>query len=238
MTEFKHFISLGYFCSIALELNRIGLRDCSSPFDWCISDWIGVETVIDNHFKGFLDYDKLKQSSKIHSHYKNEYEIYFYHDFNEYGSLKNQLPEVQNKYKRRIDRFYKNITEPTLFIRYISSENGREEIDYIEKNYSNIIEKLRQFNNKNDIIFIANKEIQSSLVPIYLVEKDENDDVARKPLDKCEQLKTYLTTLGDSLTEKNKKRDLKYRKHYLILNEISKIPKKLFCKEYIHDKQY
>lgn len=41
MKKYENFISLGYFCSVALELQRLGLRSCSSPFDWCISEWSG-----------------------------------------------------------------------------------------------------------------------------------------------------------------------------------------------------
>ena len=33
MTDFKHFISLGSFCSVALDLEALGLRDASMPFD-------------------------------------------------------------------------------------------------------------------------------------------------------------------------------------------------------------
>ena len=39
--EYKHFISLGYFCSVAMELERFGLRSESGPFDWVISDMRG-----------------------------------------------------------------------------------------------------------------------------------------------------------------------------------------------------
>ena len=35
--EFKNYISLGYFCEVAKDLERLGLRNQSSPFDWVIS---------------------------------------------------------------------------------------------------------------------------------------------------------------------------------------------------------
>ena len=34
---FDHVISLGWFCSPAHEIRRIGLRDASYPFDWLIT---------------------------------------------------------------------------------------------------------------------------------------------------------------------------------------------------------
>lgn len=52
---YKHVISLGYFCSVALELERIGLRNTAYPFDWCISDFSGVIEAIENGFSEWLD---------------------------------------------------------------------------------------------------------------------------------------------------------------------------------------
>lgn len=34
---FKHIISLGHFCGVAQELERLGLRDASYPFEWLIT---------------------------------------------------------------------------------------------------------------------------------------------------------------------------------------------------------
>lgn len=56
-TNYKHVISLGFFCSVALELERKGVRDASYPFDWLISDFQGVIKVIENRFYDFLNID-------------------------------------------------------------------------------------------------------------------------------------------------------------------------------------
>lgn len=32
--EYENVISLGYFCSVASEIERLGLRRHSGPFDW------------------------------------------------------------------------------------------------------------------------------------------------------------------------------------------------------------
>lgn len=118
-----NYISLGYFCSVASELEKLGLRTESSPFDWVISDFEGDINNIKNHFADYLDYIFLSQDKQNREIYKNiKYNICFFHDFNKYTSLKKQLPHVAEKYNRRIERFYKSITSPTLFIRYISDE--------------------------------------------------------------------------------------------------------------------
>ena len=59
---FKHIISLGHFCGVAQELERLGLRDASYPFDWLITKREPLHRLINNHFDGFLEYDNLYQS--------------------------------------------------------------------------------------------------------------------------------------------------------------------------------
>lgn len=84
-----NYISLGYFCSVASELEKFGLRTESSPFDWVISDFEGVIENIKNHFSGYLDYELLAQNASNCTIYKNtKYNISFFHDFNNYEPLK------------------------------------------------------------------------------------------------------------------------------------------------------
>ena len=249
MKQYNHFISLGYFCSVALDLERLGLRSTSSPFDWCISNIEGVFSLIQNNFEDFLTYENLSQNIEKHECYKDDkYNIEFFHDFDKYKSLKSELPKVKEKYNRRIERFYKDIVEPTLFIRYISDEKHNKdgknvELLYIEENYDYIIGLLKSFNPNNSIIFIANEEVESDKIKIYHVKKDENDNVARKPIDKNHDLYTFLNSFelknknSNIIRYENKQKKQKqlirrsYKKIYLKLQEI-------ILKEYIHNKKY
>lgn len=87
-TNYKHVISLGFFCSVALELERKGLRDASYPFDWLISDFQGVIKVIENRFYDFLNIDFFSQNKECMHIFKNsKYNIEFYHDFTAYKPL-------------------------------------------------------------------------------------------------------------------------------------------------------
>ena len=105
----QHYISLGYFCSVASELEYLGLRNESSPFDWLISDFEGVVMSIQNNFEDFLGYDYLVQNRQCPAYYLNtKYKMQFFHDFSSYKSLQKQLPLVQKKYQRRINRFLMN----------------------------------------------------------------------------------------------------------------------------------
>ena len=246
-TDYKHYISLGSFCSVALELERIGLRETSAPFDWLITDFEGVIRAIDSHFSEWLEYKNLLQNEKFHCQYKDTYyKCMFFHDFNKYDPLESQIDSVRAKYQRRIDRFYDMIKEPTLFIRYLNDkklENGKlEELLYIEEKYDYIIEVIKSFNPDNDILFIANEGAESDIINIHSVEKDKDDYVAREFLEKMPTLDRKLRECNYENRNENlkifkkKKRKERFNKSFIV--RIIKSLKEKNKKEYIHDKQY
>lgn len=243
-----NYISLGYFCSVASELEKFGLRKESSPFDWVISDFEGVIMAIKNDFLNYLDYDYLSQCALNHEIYKNtKYNIMFVHDFDRYIPLKKQLPKVLDKYNRRISRFYESIKKPTLFIRYISDEesvNGvSKELLYIEKNYDRILKMLKTFNSSNEILFIANGGVSSSKVSIYHVTKDDNDKVSRSPFSANSDLYRKFSTEEVPNKQKNIDRYLRKEKHkklfvIVLKRKIVSVLKRIFLQEYVHEKQF
>lgn len=242
------YISLGYFCSVATELEKLGLRSESSPFDWVISDFEGVIAAVQEHFSGFLDYEYLVQDKSRREIYKNaKYNIKFFHDFNKYSSLEKQLPAVREKYNKRISRFYRSITEPTLFIRYISDEktfNGKAtELVWIENNYEQILDILRSYNKENDILFIANEGVSSNVFPIYNVKKDKNDVVSRSPIHNNVELYNRFINIDYPGKQANISRyKVKQKNNRRIHNRIKRkmltIIKHIVLKEYTHENQY
>lgn len=50
---FDNFISLGWKCKVAASIEKYGLRSCSGPFDWCVTEFKGVIETIDSNFSGF-----------------------------------------------------------------------------------------------------------------------------------------------------------------------------------------
>ena len=195
MPKYQNIISLGYFCSPAIELNHLNLRKSSQPFDWVVSgNFSKVLELIDNNFKDFLNPKFLFQYKEHPQYYRNtKYDIDFYHDFDELRSFNKQIDKIKHKYDRRISRFYKTIKEPTLFLRYICSN---KEAIYINHNYEKITKLLKSYNSDNDIIFVANKEDSylktSSDIKVWYVEKDINDGVARHFLRENSELKAYI----------------------------------------------
>ena len=242
-----NYISLGYFCSVAMELERFGLRTMSSPFDWLIVDFKGAIDAIENQFEGFLTLEYLAQSRENRSWYKNlKYQVEFRHEFDQYHSLKSQLAPVQEKYERRIRRFYETIQQPTIFVRYISDEkkiDGKaEELIWIEENFDRIDTDQRS-NQDNRIVFIANTGVQSDKIKIYQVEPDPDDAVARAPSDKNSALKDFFESAEVENKEQNlhrymEQQRLKSRTDVIFKRKTKTLLKKIFLKEYIHEKTF
>lgn len=192
--SYKNYVSLGYFCNVASDLEELGLRNTSSPFDWNISLFEGVIKAIDDEFDEFMMYDNLVQSEKYRQNYYDpKYKMWFFHDFNKYESLKKQYGKVKEKYNRRILRFLNNINEPTLFFRYILNEPGFEnELNWIEKNYEYIEKVIKKHNSQNKILYIGDELTHSDIVSIFNIQKDKDDLVARHPIINNVELKKII----------------------------------------------
>ena len=246
--RFKHFISLGSFCSVALDLEALGLREASMPFDWNIDlRFEGVIDCIEKGFEHFLDEEELRQSEEAPEHYMNRYEIQFFHDFNMWEPLSKQLPAVQDKYERRIRHFNQITAEPTLFIRYmddrIREEDGTpHELRYIEENYDHIMAVLKGLCPENELILIANSEVKSEKLKIYGVEKDKGDVVARVPREKNKELGALLDSFFGPNQEANREKGAaaaKRRKQIELKHKAEKAVAKLGLRRpYRHDKTY
>ena len=195
--KYQNIISLGFFCGPAQEIKSIGLRNASYPFDWIISNFESVLLLLKNNFKDFLKeefliIDKTEKELKETYVIKNtKYDIKFFHDFKKGYSIYEQLPEIKEKYNRRIQRLYKTIEKSTLFIRYIKDE---EELFYIIHNLEDIKKFIKSFNLNNDIIFICNNDLNDKVSNqnIYWVEKDNNYSVNRHFLKSLKSLKKFI----------------------------------------------
>ena len=246
--NYKNYNSLGYYCGVAEDLEKMGLRNRSFPFDWLISNFENVIDAIDKEFNGFMDYENLSQDLNARHHYRDDkYQFYFFHDFSPYVKLDKQYSDVRNKYYRRINRFLKTIKEPTLFVHYISAEkldknNKSVELKWIENNYGRILAVLKRYNPKNDIVFIGDETLNSEKIKIYNVKKDEKDIVSRHPIINNGELYPILSSVkfpgkNENIArykEKNKK------KSFITLLKTKAIDffANHFLKIYKHDKTY
>lgn len=156
----------------------------------------------------------------------------FFHDFSGKIPLKRQFKKVKRKYDRRIERFKRNILEPTVFIRYIKN---KEELDYWIENQEKILGLLKSYNSNNEIILIANNELKQEQkdIVVYWVEKDEDDSVARCFFDKNVELLSIIQNLRYERSNKivHKKQFCKlYRR--VINRYYAYKPEYIHCKEY------
>lgn len=247
--RFENYISLGYFCEVAKDLERLGLRNQSSPFDWVISFFPDVIDAIDKEFSDFLAFDNLSQNIYSRAHYhEDKYHIYFFHDFNAYKSLASQYGSVKDKYDRRIKRFLNTITKPTLFVRYISSEKRDEagksvELKWIEENYEYVLSVLKRFNGNNEIVFIGDDMTVSEKIKVYHVPIDDGDRVSRQPIFNNKELFQLLSVVDFPGKENNIKRYTQKQEKQnniasKILHKMHRLYKVCFCTEYHHSKVY
>ena len=84
--RYKFVISLGWFCGVAQETERIGLRCKSYPFDWILTDLETVEEMIQTGFEDFLNQDKLFQDQNVKNMYHQTGRecLTYVHDINPY----------------------------------------------------------------------------------------------------------------------------------------------------------
>lgn len=192
---FDHVISLGWFCSPALEIRRIGLRDASYPFDWLLThDFSVIINLIEKkRYIKFYNNEMLQYESDTSKWYNREYLISIFHDFDKYKKMEDQLVAVNEKYFRRMTRFYERIIEPTLFLRYVKDE---DEALYVSKHEREIINIFKGENEANEIVFIANVDLKAFLQlsnsKAYFVFPDNDDVGARSFLEQLPDLCDYI----------------------------------------------
>lgn len=223
LLKFEKIVSLGHFCSIAIELNEFGIREESYPFDWVISDFQSIIELINNDFKGFIKLSHLFQDkNKRNYYYCDLSKIWFYHDFYEKIPPAFNFLNVKRKYKRRIKRFKNLNKNTTLFIRYCADQN---EINWIKANET-LIKNI--FPN---LIFISNIYFESAF-PVFVVSPLDDDDFCKKPLHSNailnESFKMISKKKGD--VPKSKRFGIIFYKKYISLLH------KIFKKVHIHRK--
>ena len=181
------FISLGHTCSVAYQLQQLGIRKCAYPFDWVRTPTLDiVSKLLKNNFDQFIDSvkqtktsdqfpisdddnfpvkDELGNRSLI---MENKYGITFFHDFEEDYDLE----AIKYKYERRISRLYDIINDNDKItfvrdeklnnIRTASIEQFMNTILNINPNanFEIIIVVQNPSNKQNDIFKYANERVK------------------------------------------------------------------------------
>ena len=203
--RYQRVISLGYFCDVARELQRYGLRDASYPFDWVVSDIRAVLTLLEADDDGLLRLENLNRDPArphvVRDQSLGGLGVWFFNDFDADQGIEPQLPAVRAKYSRRMQRLRRSASRPTLFVRYV---HDRDEQAFLEANIGRLLGILRGLNSKNDLVLIGSVGYAetSDGLEIHLVEPDPGEDVARQFLRKDARLHRMFQRLNYPLSRR------------------------------------
>ena len=114
--------SIGSDCGCAWHLVNNRLRIASYPLDWIMSWYrgvMGIAELVAQDFDGFLKLGNLRKEPNPPRGPKDDHEhdyyhdpvvgVDFVHDFSIGVPLEEAYPAVREKYRRRIDRFYRSV---------------------------------------------------------------------------------------------------------------------------------
>ena len=199
--KFENFISLGFNCGVALALEKYGLRAKRMPFDWCISDWHGVEQCLYTEFADFLLMKNCRMIKR--GQFKDiSLNFLFPHELYAGENIENKYDEIKTKYSKDIRNFYCAISKPTCFIRAVQNI---EEYRYIANMQTEIENVLKQYNEHNHVIFLiqerdAKKEKYALCRNFFVVEDYSNVQCERDNLfDGNTELLNYFLSCSDEL---------------------------------------
>ena len=149
-------ISLGHFCSTALELQRYGLRDGSYPLDWNISPIEPTMALVESGFQGFLQLELLERDPERSDVVNDKGSgIAVYNSFSGELPIEAQYETVRARYARRIKRYRRAVAQPTLFVRYMVDG---EELSYLDEHMPAVLAALRKTHPGNDLLLIGNAD--------------------------------------------------------------------------------
>lgn len=156
---FSNFVSLGCSCFTASSMSKYGLRSCSGPFDWLITEKLEwILHYLDNCFDDFLDRECLEPYQLgMNDAFRDGTSGFLFLHEGKYPVEDKAFLELKEKYKRRIDRFLKITVMPTCFLRLCS---GIDEVKYISEEYDYINRVIKKNNSRNEIIFLIRSNVE------------------------------------------------------------------------------
>lgn len=168
--EYKYklpiFIPLGTSCAVAYQLNKLGLRKESYPFDWAKFSINKINNVLENNFDSFSNLNIKKFSDKhIHKDYYinsskytnisgsyilyNKYNIQFAHEL----LINNNINNLKEKFNDRIKRFYN--TSKFIYFIILDINHKQYKNHYIQK----LIYNLDKIFTSYKILYISNTKV-------------------------------------------------------------------------------
>lgn len=185
--SYNAIFSLGQNCYPSIHLQRHRLRPFSGVFDWILSHSLkDVNRLLENKFSNFLNINNLSFVSYWSNGTElmlkdNFYNVNSAHDFQVPPNTPTSwpsYPEIKEKYKRRIERFFKTLetSEWILFVRLGGTYN---EIVDLEKMLNKMVKHQFRLLVIADPNLVINKD--SSLKYTYIVEHPITTELCVEP---------------------------------------------------------
>ncbi|MEK3979790.1 DUF1796 family putative cysteine peptidase [Psychrobacillus sp. FSL K6-2836] len=143
--EYDAIFSLGDLCLASIQLKKHNLRPYSGVLDWMASPELSqVNTLLENRFIGFLEYDNLRVVGYADSFIcvsDDGYNLVSNHDFD---GEKNTLTylgayaEVMEKYERRIRRFLSEMDNAKRIL-FVRTEGSLEDTAVLQDVLSRLV---------------------------------------------------------------------------------------------------
>jgi hypothetical protein len=184
------FIPIGDSCSVARQLELYDLRRFAFPFDWLrIKRLSTITKIINNKFEGFADFKQCNETTsfpfletddfnpdapKRTFKATNRYGVLSFHDFSSDKPFIDQLPSIQQKYQRRIDRFYETLrsSDQIIFIRDELNPDKLTEDDV--KEFIRVIKQINP-NLQFSIRIVCHKSLPNIQIPTVSLIHDTNE---------------------------------------------------------------
>lgn len=220
MKKYKHIISFGSMCSVALFLRENGFREGATIFDWLKSNLESNMKLIENNFLDLLNISYLTQKYTDHPEIIDNtyYDISLSHLFDETLSLKSNMKIVSRIIKNRTQRFFDFINDgPSLLVYYCYEKN---DFKWIKDNVDKILNFKTKY--KIDILFLSNYAFENDFpfesftLSFNSIHEPFGLHVTF-PFDNCQFLVSYLSKRYDAkkivtnLKYKEKRVSIKHR---------------------------
>ena len=161
MKKFSNVVSLGFSCYVAKDLERMGYRQSSYPFDWVISSFPDVVRLIENGFEENLKLENMEQDA-VHGncYHDRGTGLDYYHDFfPDAGTIQQQHDDVLSKYTRRILRFFRTGKSPTLYVRLIRNQ---DDFRWTATHAQEIEQVIQKLNPASEVVYIVLEDAEFS----------------------------------------------------------------------------
>jgi len=168
--KYDFIFGIGEACSCSSSLRSANLQLRSFPFDWIFgSDFLKRIDIINKHFENFITKENLVYmgNNGIEEHLCDIYtdksnDLVFNHDFLSGKNFDEEFINVQNKYKRRSDRFFEYLNKSQKTLAVWVGTPGKIRVYHTDEDFVNGYKSLKNglnIQNLDLLVFTYDEKI-------------------------------------------------------------------------------